>query len=211
MTYPTVLSILMATTPDRNGMFTNLYNEVMRQVTYCHTTHPSLGRIEVLVDDSKRFLDGGLSIGGKRQALLDRATGSYVCYLDSDEEISPNYVEVLIRLCQHNADCCTFKNLTKTESFWIVVNMSIHFPNDQVNPLMEVRRNCWHVCPIKTSFAKLYRFEDSNYGEDETWVNNVRKHITTEAHTDAIIHCYRHGKHSEADKITNYENTERAT
>lgn len=201
MTYPTVLSILMATTPDRSGMFTALYNEVMRQVTYMKTVHPTLGEVEVLVDDSKRFLDGGLSIGGKRQALLDRSKGDYVCYLDSDEEISPSYVEVLVRQCQFGADCVTFRNLTKTETFWIVVNMSIHFPNDQVNPLMEVRRNVWHVCPIKTTFAKLYRFEDTNYGEDESWMNNVRKHITTEAHTDAIIHCYRHGKHSESDKI----------
>lgn len=198
---PIILSILMATTPDRSEMFTSIYNNVMRQKTYVETTHPTLGRIEVLVDDSKRFLDGGLSIGGKRQALLDRAEGVYVCYLDSDEEIAPNYVETLVRLCQRDADCVTFRNLTQTESYWLVVNMSMHFPNDQANPMMEVRRNVWHVCPIKTRLAKLYKFEDSNYGEDETWMQNVRKHITTEAHTDAIIHMYRHGKHSEADKI----------
>lgn len=196
-----MLSILMATTPDRNGMFTTLFNEVHRQIAYMNTLHPTLGQIEVLVDDSKRFLDGGLSIGGKRQALLDRSEGTYVCYLDSDEEIAPNYVETLVRLCHREADCVTFKNLTQTETFWAVVDMSIHNPNDQMNPMVETRRNVWHICPIKSRIAKLYRFDNSNYGEDETWMKNVRKHITTEAHTDAILHMYRHGKHSESDRI----------
>lgn len=165
------------------------------------TVHPSLGNIQVLVDDSKRFLDGGLSIGKKREALVERAEGKYLCFLDSDDWIAPNYVETLVRLCQRDADVCTFRNITKTDTFWCVVDMGFHYPNDQVNPNLTVRRRPWHICPVRSSFAKQYDFEDSNYSEDFTWMEKVLSHCTTEAKSEAIIHEYRHGKHSEADKI----------
>lgn len=199
-----ILSILIPTTPDRHEMFTTLFNEVHRQIAYMQTVHPSLGHVEVLVDDSKRFLDGGLSIGKKREVLVKRAEGKYLCFLDSDDWISPNYVETLVRLCQRDADVCTFRNITKTETFWCVVDMGFYYPNDQANPNLTVRRRPWHICPVRSSFAKLYDFEDSNYSEDFTWMEKVLSHCTTEAKSESIIHEYRHGKHSEADKIMNH-------
>lgn len=200
-----VLSILIATTPDRNEMFTRLYNELHRQLEFMQSFHTSLGEIEIIVDDSKRFLDGGLSIGKKREALLMRSKGKYSCWLDSDDWISPMYLETLVRLCQHDRDVCTFRNMTKLEAYWMVVDMSIHYPNDQPNPNYTVRRKPWIVCPIRTEFAKLFKFPDSNYSEDSEWLDKVLTRCTTEAKTEQILHEYRHGKHSEADKITQHE------
>lgn len=200
-----ILSILMATTPDRNEMFTKLYNEVHRQISYMDTVHSTLGKIEVLVDDSKRFLEGGLSIGKKREALLKRAEGKYICYLDSDESIAPNYVETLVRLCQFNADVCTFRNISKFDTYWCIVDMSLKYSNDQASPDFIVRRKPWHINPVRSSFAKLYPFEDISYGEDFNWMEKVLTHCTTEAKSESIIHQYNHSKHtSEADKITNH-------
>jgi hypothetical protein len=197
-----ILSILIPTTPDREPMFTPLYNEVMKQISYINTFHPSLGRIQVLVDDSKRFLDGGLSIGKKRESLVKRAEGKYLCFLDSDDCIAPNYVETLVRLCQRDTDVCTFRNISRTETFWFLVDMGFHYPNDQANPNFTVRRRPWHICPVRSSFAKLHSFPDTNYSEDFEWMHKVLTLCTTEAKSEAILHEYRHGKHSEADKIT---------
>lgn len=199
-----VLSVLIPTIPERHEMFTTLYNKISRQITYCNTTHPSLGRVELLVDDSKKFLDGGLSIGKKRQALLKRAEGYYTCFCDDDEDVSPNYIETLLRMAERNADIITFRNFTILETYWMMVDMGIYYPNDQPTGKHMIRRRPWHICPVKRTFAQLYDFEDSNYGEDFNWMEKVLTHVTTEAHTDAIIHCYRHGKHSEADKIMNH-------
>jgi glycosyltransferase involved in cell wall biosynthesis len=200
------ISILCPTTLDRSEMFDKLYDKLLDQVTDVVTTHPRLGSIQVLVDDSKRFLDGGLSIGKKRESLLKRSNGKYVCYLDSDEDIAPNYVENLMRLAQSNADVLTFRNLTTTDFYWTIVDMSLNYQvNDQASPNFITRRRPWHVCPVKKEFAQLYPFEDINYGEDFDWMSKVLNHCTTEAHTDAVIHMYRHSKkHSEADRITNY-------
>jgi len=200
-----ILSILMPTTPDRVNMFTELFNELHRQIQYMNTFHPTLGDIEVIVDDSPRFLDGGLSIGKKRDALMRRAEGKYLCWLDSDDWISPNYTESLVRLCQHGTDVCTFRNLTKLDNYWMLVDMSIHYQNDQANPRHIVRRKPWTICPIKSEIAKLCNFEDINYGEDSDWLDQVLIRCTSEAHTEEILHEYRHSKSvSEADKITEY-------
>jgi hypothetical protein len=198
-----ILSILCPTTPDRSEMFSKLFSEVMTQVLLVHHLHPSLGKIEVLVDDSKRFLEGGLSIGKKRESLLRRAEGRYVVFLDSDDDIAPNYVEQLVRLCQHNTDVVTFRNLTKTDTYWTLVDMSLAYHhNDEASPKYITRRKPWHICPIRSLFAKMYDFEDTNYGEDATWMEKVLKHCVTEIHTDQILHQYTHSsKTSEADKI----------
>lgn len=199
-----ILSILIPTIKERAEMFTNLFNKVHKQIAYMQTVHPSLGKIEVLIDDSPKFLDGGMSIGKKREALVKRAEGKYLCFLDDDESIAPNYVETLVRLCQSDRDVCTFRNVSKTDTYWMIVDMSLKYPNDQPSPDFIVRRKPFHICPVRSVFAKLHSFEDINYGEDFLWMDKVLQHCTTEAKSESIIHQYNHGQHSEADKITNH-------
>lgn len=192
----------MPTIPERGAQFTELYNEVMKQVTYMHTVHPSLGRVEVLIDSRPKFLEGGPSIGAKRDALLQKSSGKYTCQLDDDEWIAPNYVETLVRLCYTNPDVVTFRNLTKTDGYWTVIDMSLHHEDEEASPDRIIKRGLWHVCPIRSSYAKLIPFPDTNWGEDAAWIAKVKGYCQTEAKTDAIIHCYQHSSvKSEADRI----------
>jgi hypothetical protein len=198
-----ILSILIPTIPDRVEMFMKLYNEVSRQVAYVDTTF-RLGNVEVLVDSREKFLNGGPSIGKKREALVQRAQGKYLCFLDDDETISPNYIETLQRLCKQDKDVCTFRNITKLETYWTVVDMGLNFQNEEATPERMIKRSPWHICPVRSQYAKKYPFPDTSYGEDWAWFSQVLSHCRTEAKTDAILHQYNHGKHSEADKINNY-------
>jgi hypothetical protein len=199
------LSILIPTTSERVDMFTSLYNELHRQLEYVQTFHPTLGRVEILVDDSVKFLEGGLSIGKKREALVKRAEGRYLCFLDDDDIPAGNYLETILRLCKHDADVVTFRSFCMLKTFLSVVDMSLKYPmNDEVNPDFIVRRRPWHINPVKSHLAKVHSFSDTNYGEDWDWFEKVLRGCTTEAHTDAVLHIYRHGDHSLADKITNH-------
>lgn len=199
-----ILSILIPTTPDRKKMFTRLFNELHRQLEYMNTFHPSLGEIEIIVDDSKKFLQGGLSIGKKRESLVKRAAGKYLCFVDSDDFISPNYMETLVRLCHEDKDVICFNNISKLDNFWMVVNMSLDNDNQQAEPGI-VKRKPWHICPVRSEFAKLHNFPDSNYGEDWTWMEQVLSHCKTQSVSNAILHQYNHSsKVSEADRITNH-------
>jgi hypothetical protein len=200
-----MLSILMPTTPERAEMFSYLYENVLSQVDYCHSTHESLGQVEVLVDDSKRFLDGGLSIGKKREKLLMMSEGKYVCFLDSDDDISPDYVETLLRLCQDDSDVCSFSSFAKLSNYWMLVDMSIKNESNEESKPGIIYRRPWHICPVKSQIAKQINFEDVNYSEDWLWMEKVLEGCITESKTDKILHIYDHGSHSEADKITEHE------
>lgn len=170
------------------------------------TFHSSLGEIEIIVDGSERFLDGGLSIGKKREKLVTEANGKYLCFLDDDEQIAPNYLETLVRLCHQDRDVCVFRSLAKLDNYWCIIDMGLGQGNEEANPYDVVHRNAWHVCPVKSKWAKLHTFDDINYGEDWKWFEQVLKHCETEAHTDAVIHSYQHSAStSEADQITTNE------
>jgi hypothetical protein len=199
-----ILSILTPGIPERDHLRIELLIKVRRQWIALENTHPTLGTIEMIIDDSKSFLNGGLSIGKKRESLVQRATGKFICFLDEDEDIAPNYVETLVRLCQSDADVITFRSFAKTDFYWSVIEMRLGNPNEEATPDRIVKRNAWHICPVKSEYAKLYPFEDTNYSEDWNWMEKVLTHCKTEAHTDQILHCYQHSsKTSEADKIIN--------
>lgn len=202
----TILSILIPSIPETSNLTDDLNWFITKQINELYYNHPSLGQVEVLIDNSKKFNDGGLSIGKKREALVNRASGKYLCFLDNDDWVSPNYIEALVRLCHLNADVVSFRNITKTDYYWTIVDMSINYPNDDASPKFITRRKSFHICPVLTRFAKMESFENSNYGEDWSWMNKVLTHCTTEVKTDEVLHEYRHSKlTSEADKITTHE------
>lgn len=184
-------------------MFAQLAADISDQAIELQKYHPSLGTVQILSDTSDTFLNGGPSIGKKREALVQRADGKYLCFLDDDETIAPNYLETIVRLCHKNADVVTFRNFTTTDFYWTVVDMSLENEiNEEANPDRIVRRRPWHICPVKSEYAKLYSFPDTNYGEDWTWFEKVLKHCENESHTDAILHAYNHStQDSESDKI----------
>lgn len=197
-----LLSILIPTIPERNEKFTTLYNELMRQKTAFDTLHDTIGELEVVVNSGVRFLDGGLSIGKKREALVAESQGEYLCFLDDDESISPNYVETLMRLCKQGADICTFRAIVKMETFWSILDMRLVYNfNDQLNPDYTVRRPPWHVCPMRSKYAKMFHFQDINAAEDFEWMKKVLLRCITEVHTDKVIFQYNHKSESESDKI----------
>ena len=125
MKYKLVLSVLMPTIPERYEMFSRLRLAVELQIKKTYKIHPVLGMVEIISDQSKKYKDGGPSIGQKRQALLEKAKGDYVCFLDDDESIAPNYVEELLRLCYENPDIGTFSSISKLDNFWCVVIMRL--------------------------------------------------------------------------------------
>jgi glycosyltransferase involved in cell wall biosynthesis len=198
------LSILIPSIPERNKQLATLLTELYRQYDELVPHIPYLGDVEILIDDTKRYLAGGLSIGKKRESLIERAEGKYLCFLDDDESIAPNYLETLARLCHQRKDVCTFRNISRLDNFWMIVDMSLfHKENEQATPDNMIKRRPWHINPVLSKYAKLYPFEDSNYGEDWNWMEKVLTHCETEAKTNAVIHGYNHSKAtSEADKIT---------
>lgn len=196
------LSILIPSIPEREELFSSLTDELFHQKNQCMYLHPGLGDVEICADRDSSFLNGGPSIGEKRNRLVKSASGKYLAFLDDDEDIAPNYIESLLRLCLQDQDICTFRAMTKLQNFWALVDMRLMYKvNDQISPDYTVRRPPWHICPVRSVYAKSFEFKDINNAEDFEWMERVLSCCTTEAHTDQILFCYQHGPHSEADKI----------
>lgn len=186
------LSILIPTLKERKILFMTLLRVIKKQAELCYKVHPTLGEVEIIWDNSKKFTEGGLSIGEKRQSLVNKANGDYLCFLDDDDTVSPDYIETLLRLCYQKNDVCTFSSFSKLDNYWLLVNMSLfNKTNDQSKPGI-IKRLPWHICPVKSVYAKKVKFQNSNYGEDWQWFSEVLRMCTSESHTDAILHQYNH-------------------
>lgn len=202
-----ILSILIPTIPERKQLFQDLllklYAQRDKQRTYGH-------HVEILWNRSKKFRDGGQSIGAKRQSLLNIAEGKYLAFLDDDEEIAGNYLWTLIELCLQDKDVCTFKSFIQLDNYWGIVNMRLRYQNEQMHDEGETHRSPWHMCAIRSSIARQHKFNpDLNYGEDHDWVSRVLNDVRTEAHSDKIVHSYRHSVNvSEADRALAFQQSQ---
>lgn len=200
-----MLSILIPTFKERWEKLNQLMDILQPQIDYVKQ-FKMLGEVEVMCRSGESFINGGESIGKKREALVGLANGKYLDFLDDDETPAPNYIESLLRACQHDADIVTFQAIANMKDYWALVDMRLSYRvNDQLTPEHTVRRPPWHICPVRSEFAKLYQFQDLNNAEDFQWMEKVLTHCTTETHTDKILFRYNHGDHSEADKITQHE------
>lgn len=199
-----ILSVLIPTIPERNREFMKLLTELQKQISYMHSTHPDLGLIEVLWDDRPSYLNGGPTIGGKRNELRQRAIGKYQIQLDADDWIAPNYIQILVRMAQEDKDVLSFNCIFKNDYYWSIINMALsNEENEQATPDKIVKRQIWHVCGIKTEIARKGNYDDAkNSAEDWSFIEMIKPHLHTETHSNMILTQYNHSEaNSESDKI----------
>jgi len=187
-----ILSILIPSIPERSHLLNKLVHNLHEQRNKLAQEHPTVGGIQILVDDSKKFLEGGKSVGQKRNDLVQQATGDYLCFLDDDDEIPFNYVETLVRAMAHGADIITFNSLFKCDTYWSLIDMSLRNNNEEATPNGVTYRNAWHICPMRSELAKKHQFSNINNAEDWDWMQRVLGGIFTEYKLNMILHQYNH-------------------
>jgi hypothetical protein len=132
------------------------------------------------------------SIGAKRQALVDIARGEYIAFVDDDDDISPDYVERLLKATKTGADVITFRQRAIYNGMESEVHFGINNQDGPFNPGGITLRAPWHVCAWKRERVQGCLFSESNYGEDLAWCLQARRRARTAHHIDAVLHTYRH-------------------
>lgn len=186
----TILSIVMITVPERRTVFSYLEHKVAKQIEYCKELHPTLGNAQIVKIISPKVINGGPSIGEKRTMGLQKSQGKYVCWLDDDDDIAPNYVETLLRLAMADADVLTFNSLTVFNDYWAVVQMNLDFTKDEQMFPGIVHRRPYHVCAWKREKVKDLVFPSVNVDEDTSFVKDALLYCKTQSKTEAILHKY---------------------
>lgn len=178
------LSLLIPTTPDREHFMIVLRREIKEQIERLHLQ----GLVEVLEElDNKEY-----SIGWKRNRLLERATGEYLAFIDSDDRISTDYISKVMEGIKKGVDCCSltgqyrengkyfkpFIHSVEFDRYWEDESFYYRYPN--------------HLNAIKSSIAKQFRFPEINHGEDTDFATQIFRSgkLKTEHWIEGHIYFY---------------------
>lgn len=187
------LSILIPSIKERGLQLERLLDELYRQRNKVYQSHPILGKVEIIFSVTPKFIDGGMTVGEKRQSLIELADSNYLCFVDDDEFIAPNYIEEMLRMCYEDKDICCFRSLMKCDTYWAVIDMDInHKFNADATPEYITLRRPFHVCAVRSEIAKQFKFPSINNAEDWAWMEQVLTKVETQAKRNIILHQYNH-------------------
>lgn len=199
-----ILSILIPTTSDREPYFANVMTELCRQVKLLSDWHKEdyWKYVEVLKDTSPV----GVSIGTKRNNLLQMATGEWLAFVDSDDMVSQDYLKILlsnIGTIRSFVNCFSLRGIMTTDgSNPEIFEHSIRYDTWRTNERAGVEgvkyeRFINHLNCIRSVIAKQFKFPEINMGEDHNWSNQLQASglLNDEGTIDKILYFYKYRSH----------------
>lgn len=192
-----ILSILIASVEERADKLKALL--VIFEKEIFHTgLYGGMHRdkIEVLTEvDNKE-----ISIGLKRQKLLERANGDWIVFFDDDDMPNEGYVEMIFYAIHRNplADCIGIRghmttNGGKPETWCHRLGWKIEGDGRNLLPSgYHYNRPIIHFNPVKRELALKAGFKDLRYGEDMDYAKRLNPLLTKEYFIDADLFHYRY-------------------
>jgi hypothetical protein len=157
-TYPCDWTILIASIPGRERSLQALLTSIR---DFSRAVCPDL-RIKMMLGYDNRVL----SIGAKRQQMLDGATGKYVSFIDDDDRVTREYFEDAYTCIRGGFDCCRLRG--KVSSWTFTHSIANKLDQPMANDTTFLRPPN-HLNVMKTDIAKTTGFTDAVYGEDLDW------------------------------------------
>lgn len=174
------LSILICSIESRNMSLKRLYDSL-----YYQLTPENKHLVEILIEvDNKR-----ITTGAKRNILLWKAKGDYICYIDDDDNVTDDYVELILNAIETNPDCvgtCGWYSVdggAKTK--WM---LSKDYEDHDDGGILYRRTN--HLSPVKRELALLALFPDKSNAEDKEYSQRLNPFLKTEVVIDKPIYHY---------------------
>lgn len=193
------LSILIPSTYDREEMTENL-------VDYLNKMAAGLSvHVHTYYDDKE------ISVGKKRQELLEDAKGEYVVFIDSDDWVPEYYIDELLKAFETSPDCVGFEIAVKgmRGKLASASNMWGKWENKRKkykHKKYDYVRTPYHKNPIKREIAIQIGFKDMRYAEDIEFSDRLKKSglIKTEVYIQKPMYEYRY-KYEPAETKYGYD------
>ena len=182
-----LLSILVCTLEDRKTYLDKLIGNLEHQLKGHEDT------VELLIESDK----GQLSIGEKRNDLLDKAKGEYIAFVDDDDIVAPNYVDLILKAIQSKPDVVGMNlimttNGLKAERSFHTIKFDRWF--DRACSLMQGHRvyfrNPNHLNPVRRELALKVKFPAINMKEDRDYSSRLYPLLKTEVFIEQPIYFY---------------------
>lgn len=186
------LSILICTLDNRKHFYDRLINILRRQL-YMENL---CGQVEILSECD----NGEISIGQKRNKLLEKSSGLYICFIDDDDLVSDDYVKsILNSIDKNNPDVIGIHLLMTTNgdneerTYHSIKYKTWYHEVDPDRPgKLRYFRNPNHLNPVKREYAIQVRFPNTNNGEDRVYSQNLLKFLKTEEYIEHPIYFYEY-------------------
>lgn len=154
------LSVLICTLQERESEFYKIYNKLSSQIKDYNLED----KIEILfLKDNKES-----SIGYKRNELIKKSKGEYICFLEDSDDIDKNYIKLIYEKLQSNPDCVSLAGKVNIKQHYCDFFHSINYKNwiekDGIYYSPPTHRDV-----IKKSIAIQFSFLKKNGQEDYNW------------------------------------------
>jgi hypothetical protein len=184
---PVKLSVCIATIPERTALFSGLLDIIGRGSMHW----------ELVVDDRPR---GSVSIGSKRQAMVEQCTGEYIVHLDDDDLVPPDYIATILQALETNPDCVGHFELIEGHGpVPLIAKWSKDAPGwvsgaKAMRQKVAYLRTPFHKTPIRADIVHTIGFMDMHFGEDKDFSDRLRRSrlIRTEVFIPRVMYTYRY-------------------
>lgn len=191
------LSILILTIKKRLDLLKSLLKEFENQISG-DVVMARIDRLRMIKFKDVEILiysDDVLSIGEKRNTLLDMASGEYLCFFDDDDEPAKDYISTLLEAITHNPDCVSLRGIMTTNGLNPeLFEHSLKYKEWKTTKNeIKYERYPNHLNCIKSEIAKQIPFPNKNHGEDYDWSKKLHESglLKNEYYIDKVIYNYK--------------------
>lgn len=203
-----LLSILIPTVTDRKEILKSLLKNIGGKVSRIdgplvvpdvgamsidgfiyHEMRLTFGKIEIVrLEDNKEA-----EIGRKRELLYKIAKGKYSFQLDDDDDISDEFLPLVMEAIEFDKDCITFQEKCNINGQRYSSNHSLLYDDwgEKIDGFDYVRTP-FMKSVIKTEIALSVPIPYIRYGEDHEWSKALKPHLKSEIHIDKELYFYQH-------------------
>lgn len=127
-----------------------------------------------------------LTLGAKRNIVLERATGDYIAFVDDDDDISDDYIETLLTASK---DVLTFKTAHYIDGAF---NKEVVYSTTKGNRNRPDHYIRWAnaICCWRTEFARGVGYGDVTFAEDTDFGSRAAKKNPKEQFVNKVL--YKH-------------------
>lgn len=177
-----ILSVLICTIPERSHHLNSIMTQLSAQ---------NQDGVEIIVDNR----DKGVPTGTKRNELIRKATGEYVCFVDDDDDITHDYISSILEAAKQNPDCITFEGWMTTNGLhrvhWIIKLGEKYEARTDPDGVTRYYRFPNHLVPIRRSIASQVQFPGIWQGEDYQWAVKLQPLLKTSVHIPKLMYHYK--------------------
>lgn len=178
-----ILSILICSLEERKKELGFIFEKLLHQrLSYA-------SKIEVLIESDNREI----TIGEKRNILLSRAQGEYICFVDDDDDISNDYIESIMKALESKPDCVGIEGTIDYMGIKGIFKHSRQFQSWYTGP-DAFYRTPNHLNPVKREIALRIGFPPQSFGEDQIYSNGIKRMLKTEVYINHPIYFYKKEK-----------------